>query len=41
LHQHGRAYRPQELVRRITGASVDPAPYLQYLEEKYGQMARQ
>jgi carboxypeptidase Taq len=41
LHQHGRAYRPQELVQQITGASVDPAPYLQYLEEKYGQMARQ
>ena len=39
LHQHGRAYRPQELVRQITGSGVDPAPYLEYLEEKYGQMA--
>jgi len=39
LHQHGRAYWPQELVQRITGSGVDPAPYLQYLEEKYGQLA--
>jgi carboxypeptidase Taq len=39
LHQHGRAYWPQELVQRITGSGVDPAPYLQYLEEKYEQMA--
>jgi Zn-dependent M32 family carboxypeptidase len=27
------------LVQRITGSAVDPAPYLQYLEEKYGQLA--
>jgi carboxypeptidase Taq len=35
LHQHGRAYRPQELVERICGSRVDPAPYLRYLEGKY------
>jgi carboxypeptidase Taq len=35
LHQHGRAYRPQELVQRITGSRIDPEPYLQYLEQKY------
>ena len=39
LHQHGRAYWPKELVQRITGSGVDPAPYLQYLEEKYEQLA--
>jgi carboxypeptidase Taq len=38
LHQHGRAYWPQELVQRITGSRIDPEPYLQYLEHKYGQM---
>jgi carboxypeptidase Taq len=40
LHQHGRAYQPQELVERVTGSPVNPAPYLEYLEDKYGQMAR-
>ena len=37
LHQHGRAYLPQELVTRICGSSIDPAPYLRYLEAKYGE----
>ena len=36
LHQHGRKYEPQELVERITGSRIDPAPYLQYLQAKYG-----
>jgi carboxypeptidase Taq len=35
LHQHGRKFEPQELVARITGAAVNPEPYLQYLEAKY------
>jgi carboxypeptidase Taq len=36
LHQHGRKFEPQELVQRITGSPVNPEPYLQYLEQKYG-----
>jgi len=39
LHQYGRAYWPQELVERITGSRIDPEPYLQYLEAKYGEFA--
>ena len=35
LHQHGRKFEPQELVRRITGSPVDPEPYLRYLESKF------
>ena len=35
LHQHGRKFEPQELVRRITGSPIDPEPYLRYLETKY------
>jgi len=35
LHQHGRKFEPRELVQRITGGGIDPAPYLEYLEEKY------
>ncbi len=38
LHQYGRAYKPQELVTRITKTRVDPGPYLQYLERKYGEV---
>jgi carboxypeptidase Taq len=35
IHQHGRSYQPRELVKRVTGADIDPHPYLSYLEEKY------
>ena len=35
IHQHGRTYQPQELVERVTGSRIDPAPYLNYLEGKY------
>jgi carboxypeptidase Taq len=38
LHQHGRKFEPRELVERITGGQIDPAPYLEYLEEKYSQV---
>ena len=26
---------PRELVQRVTGSGVDPAPYLEYLDDKY------
>ncbi len=35
IHVYGRKYEPKELVRRVTGSSIDPAPYLRYLETKY------
>jgi carboxypeptidase Taq len=35
LHQHGRKFEPRELLARITGGTIDPEPYLEYLEEKY------
>ncbi len=38
IHQYGRKYTPQELVRRITGADIDPAPYMRYLRAKYGEI---
>ena len=38
LHQHGREYEPQELVQRITGSRIDPAPYLRYLDAKYSEI---
>jgi len=38
VHQFGRKYRPQELVERTTGSRIDPEPYLEYLETKYGRI---
>jgi carboxypeptidase Taq len=35
LHQHGRKFEPREAVARMTGDDINPAPYLEYLEEKY------
>ncbi len=38
VHQWGRKYPPRELVQRITGGPLDPAPYLQYLNTKFGEI---
>jgi carboxypeptidase Taq len=39
LHEHvyrfGRRYPPQELLERVTGSALDPAPYLDYLRTKF------
>jgi carboxypeptidase Taq len=35
IHQYGRSYMPGELVKRVTGGSIDAGPYLAYLESKY------
>jgi len=36
VHRYGRKFSPQETLRRATGATLDPKPYLAYLREKYG-----
>ena len=33
-----RAFTPQELLQRAAGSSMDPAPYLRYLERKLGDL---
>jgi carboxypeptidase Taq len=38
IHRHGAKYEPQELIQRITGSKIDPAPYIRYLETKYGEI---
>jgi carboxypeptidase Taq len=38
IHVHGRKFMPQELVKRVTGRPIDPAPYLHYLQKKYGEI---
>lgn len=35
IHRHGRKYESQELIQRVTGSQIDPAPYVRYLEKKY------
>jgi carboxypeptidase Taq len=36
IYRHGRKYMPTELVRRVTGGSMETGPYIAYLREKYG-----
>lgn len=38
VHRHGSKYEPQELVQRVTGSKIDPAPYMRYLKGKYRQI---
>jgi carboxypeptidase Taq len=38
LHQHGRKFTSNELLQRITGDGLNPAPYLKYLKTKYGEI---
>jgi carboxypeptidase Taq len=38
LYRHGRKLEPKELIERITGSGLDPAPYLRYLGEKVGEV---
>jgi carboxypeptidase Taq len=36
VHSLGRKFPPQELLRRATGSTIDPKPYIAYLRAKYG-----
>jgi carboxypeptidase Taq len=38
IHRHGSKFEPQELIERITGSKIDPAPYMRYLQNKYSQI---
>jgi carboxypeptidase Taq len=38
LHQHGRKYTSKEMLERITGGGMDPAPYIRYLKSKMGEI---
>ena len=35
LYRHGRKFKPNELVRRVTGEPMNAGPYLAYLRAKY------
>jgi carboxypeptidase Taq len=38
IHRHGAKFEGQELVKRITGSTISPQPYIQYLQKKYGEI---
>jgi carboxypeptidase Taq len=38
IHQHGQKYEPQQLVEKITGSKISPAPYVHYLTKKYSEI---
>lgn len=38
IHRWGRMFTPDHLARRVTGRSLDPGPFLAYLEKKYGDL---
>jgi len=35
LHTHGAKFEPAEMIEKLTGGGLDPAPLLRQLEEKY------
>jgi carboxypeptidase Taq len=36
VHAHGRKFSPEETLRKATGTTLDPQPYVTYLRAKYG-----
>ena len=38
VHRHGRRYSRDEVLRRATGRTLDPAPYVAYLTGKYSEL---
>lgn len=38
VHQHGRKFTPEELVRRATGRPLDHAPFVRYATAKFGEI---
>ena len=40
IHRWGRMFTPDHLAQRVTGKSLDPEPFLSYVERKYGELYR-
>ena len=38
IYRHGRKFTPPEIVQRATGEPLSIAPYLEYLNRKYGEL---
>ena len=39
IHRHGRKFPPRELLHRVTGESLQPEPFLDYLRAKLADVA--
>jgi carboxypeptidase Taq len=40
VHSYGKLYDTTDLLKKITGKSIDAKPFLQYLQEKYSEIYR-
>jgi carboxypeptidase Taq len=40
IHRWGRTFTPDHLAQRVTGKSLNPDPFLSYVERKYGELYR-
>ena len=38
IYRHGRKYRPDELIERVTGGPMTIDPYIRYLRGKFGEL---
>ncbi len=38
IHSHGRRYNPDELIKKVTGKPLSEAPFLAYIQHKFGQI---
>ncbi len=38
VHQYGSKYEPQEILLKATGSKLTAAPYIKYIERKYGDI---
>jgi len=38
VHQHGAKFEPQVLVKKVTGSTITPEPYMRYLTRKYTEI---
>jgi carboxypeptidase Taq len=35
VHQHGKIYQANELIKRITGEDLNPSYFIEYIEKKF------
>lgn len=38
IHRFGKKYESQDLVKRVTGSTITPEPYMRYLKTKYAEV---
>ena len=38
IHKHGRRFTADKLIQKATGSTLQIAPFISYLKEKYGKL---